>query len=150
MKNILNTVETPNSHIFVRSKKRWLFGYVWLFGYFMTIWVPRGFRIKGIGSSIRIRFLFIIRKIIFWVKKKLAQIQSCITQFFKNNKKWFARRLRKSSFLFFWYPPRTQIVKFSWDKKGCDYLGMCDYSGCDYLEESTVFSNQIKLHYNIF
>ena len=60
MKNILNTVETPNSHIFVRSKKRWLFGYVWLFGYYVTIWVPGGFRIKGFGSSIRIRFLFII------------------------------------------------------------------------------------------
>ena len=26
-----------------------------------------------------------------------------ITQFFKNNKKWITRRLKKSSFLFFWY-----------------------------------------------
>ena len=27
-----NTEESPNSHIFVRPKKRWLFGYVWQFG----------------------------------------------------------------------------------------------------------------------
>ena len=38
-------------------------GTLWLFGY------PRGFRIKGIDSSIRIRFLFIISKNYFLIKK---------------------------------------------------------------------------------
>ena len=32
------TVEPPNSHIFVRSKKRWLFRY------FVTIWVREGYQ----------------------------------------------------------------------------------------------------------
>ena len=35
----------------------------------MTIWVSGGFRIIGIDSSIRIRFFFIIRKVIFWLQK---------------------------------------------------------------------------------
>ena len=59
----LITVVSPNSHIFVKPKKRWLFGYVWLFGYYVTFWVSGGFRIKGIDSRITIRFLIIIRKI---------------------------------------------------------------------------------------
>ena len=62
------------------------------------------------------------------------QIQSCVTQFFKNNKNDLLDDRKKSSFLFFWNPSRTQVVTFSWGKKGCDYLGMCDYLGCDYLE----------------
>ena len=61
-----NTVEPPNSHILVRPKKWWLFGYVWLFGYFVTVWVPGEFRFKGIDSSIGIRFLFVIQKIFVW------------------------------------------------------------------------------------
>ena len=40
---------------------------------------------------------------------------------------------KKSSFLFFWYPPRTQIVTFWWSRKGCDYLGKCDYLEVQYL-----------------
>ena len=28
----------------------------------------------------------------------------------------------------------AQVVTFSWGQKGCDYLGICDYLGCDYLE----------------
>ena len=47
----------------------------------MTIWVPGGIRIKGIDSSMRIRFLFMIRKIIFSLKII---------------KKGFARRLKKN------------------------------------------------------
>ena len=31
-----HNVELPNSHIFERPKKQSLFGYVWLFGYFVT------------------------------------------------------------------------------------------------------------------
>ena len=46
---------------------------------------------------------------------------------------------KKSSFLFFWNPSRTQVVTFSWGQKGCDYLGMCDYLGCDYLEALQYF-----------
>ena len=44
-----STVKPPNSHIF-KTKNA------------VTIWVPGGFRIKGIDFSIRMRFLFIIRK----------------------------------------------------------------------------------------
>ena len=40
----------------------------------MTIWVPGGFRIKGIDSSIRIRFLFIIQKSI---KLKIEGRKGC-------------------------------------------------------------------------
>ena len=57
--SIWYTVDRPNSHIIARPKRWWLFEYVWLFGYFVTTWVPGGFRIKDIDSSIRIRFLFI-------------------------------------------------------------------------------------------
>ena len=67
-----NAVVSPNSHIFVRPKKRWLFGYVWLFEYYVTIWVRGGFRIKDSDSSIIIRFLFIIQKI-FSDKKLLSE-----------------------------------------------------------------------------
>ena len=44
------------------------------------------------------------------------QIQSCITQFLKNNKNNMLDDWKKSSFFFFWNPSRTQIV--TWGQKG--------------------------------
>ena len=43
--------------------------------------------------------------------------------------------------LLFRNPSRTQnlIVTFSLGQKGCDYLGKCDYLGCDYYEWGQLF-----------
>ena len=47
----VNTVKSPNSHIFVRSKKHWLFECV-------TIWVIEQNRIRGLDLRIKIWLKF--------------------------------------------------------------------------------------------
>ena len=133
----INTVVSPNSHIFVRPKKRWLFGYVWQFGYYVTIWVPRGFRIKSIDSSIRIRFLFVIREIFSDWKNCFRSLQNFRKQRVMTD---FSNDWKKSSILFFWNPSLTQIVTFARGQKGCDYLGMCVYSGVTIWIHNSIYS----------
>ena len=66
----------------------------------------------------------------------VPQIQSCITQFFKNNKKWvlFCSMLKENQWIFFRNPSRTEVVTFSLGLKGCRYLGKFHYFECHYYE----------------
>ena len=75
-----------------------------------------------------------IRKKYFSAKiAKKPQIQSCITQ--KRLKMNLSDSILKNTgYLFLRNPSRTQIVTFSVGQKVFDYLGNCDYSGCDYYE----------------
>ena len=74
-------------------------------------------------------------------KRKLPtkpQLQSCITQFFKNNKKMCLRRLnveKNTGYLFFRYPPLPQTSTFSLGQKGCAYYEKSVYYyECAYYE----------------
>ena len=67
----------------MRPKKRWLFGYVWLFGYFVTIRAPGGFRIRGINSSIRIRFVRIINLLLMVITAKKSLLRILIHSVFR-------------------------------------------------------------------
>ena len=42
--------------------------------------------------------------------------------------------MKKKSVYFSQDPSCSQIATFSLGQKGCDYLGKCDYLGCDYYE----------------
>ena len=73
---IFNTVEPPNSHIFVRPKRMWLFGYVWLFG----VWLFEGSSVKKRHFRYSLNFLnwrqnffkVLSRKIQLWKPKLRA------------------------------------------------------------------------------
>ena len=66
---------------------------------------------------------------------KKPQVQSCITQFFKN-KKWvlFGSVFKENQCIFFRNPPVAKIVTFSLRQKGCHYFEKCHYFGCHYFE----------------
>ena len=46
--------------------------------------------------------------------------------------------MKKIQAIFFRNPSRTQIVTFSFEHKGCEYFGKCDYLGY-YYSNSHIF-----------
>ena len=81
---------------------------------------------------------------------KKPQVQSCITQFFKN-KKWvfFGSVFKENQCIFFRNPPVAKIVTFSLRQKRCHYFEKCHYFGCHYFEWAQYIFNRLPMNVTV-